>query len=46
MDTMDVTYDEVSNILRNKGHILIKNPYRKYNEETDGGFTPEEIYIL
>lgn len=46
MDTMDITYDEVSNILRNKGHILIKNPYRKYNEETDGGFTPEEIYIL
>lgn len=46
MDTVDIYYEDISTILANDGYILIKNPYRKYNEETDGGFTPEEMYIL
>ena len=46
MDTVDIYYEDIATILANGGYILIKNPYRKYNEETDGGFMPEEIYIL
>ena len=46
MDTVDIYYEDIATTLANGGYILIKNPYRKYNEETDGGFTPEEMYIL
>lgn len=46
MDTMDIIYEDITSVLHNQGHVLIKNPYRLYNESTDGGFTPEEMSIL
>lgn len=46
MSTVDIAYEDVSATIASGGHVLIKNPYRRYDEANDGGFTPEEMYLL
>ena len=44
MKIMDISYEDVRATYQDIEHLLIKNPYRKYNEATDSAVESNKLY--
>jgi hypothetical protein len=46
MKIVDISYEDVRATHQDIEHLLIKNPYRQYNEELDAQLSYDKLYYL